>query len=722
MYQFWAAGQLDLRPAPRNIFERIAAALRSMLGIWTNSERAHAILEYFHSGTHENSKRSMPSLRAATIEAGRNATLDKLTEMIAPLTKLGYSVAGLGSERLRDSGVPALRELADLVHPNNTGLSRDEGFLQAARRMRIDYLNRFGRSISQSTEAERHEAIEELQSGGRTRATSPAAKQIVADVRSTLRDLLEYMRDAGVRVDDLGPRYFPRVYSADTISKSGTAFEAVLVKHGYSPYEADRIARFIISNEGVVGAEVIVPGMQFAKKRTLSAIPDAELAPFMEKDLLRVMHNYISQATRRAEWVRRMGDSSVQDPKAPPARFDQLLAEAAAQGATPEQLETARDFVEGVNGSLGDKGGLFELTPERRRMIGNLLVYQNIRLLPLAIFSSIVDPLGIVVRGGTVGDAFDTLKRGLREAVSTFRRTYQKDADTEIAETLGVIEDAVLMRSIGQLYSQGFVGDTARKINDTFFRYNLMEGWTRAARVGATAAALRFLARHADGTATEHSARYLRELGLEPGEVMLLPDGTVAISQAQGLSAEQEARVKAAVNRWVDSAVLRPNAADRPIWFNDPHYALVSHLKPFIYAFQTTILRRVKHEYQHGNYRPAMALAAYVPVMIAADLMKALVQGGGEVPEWRRNWTAADYVWSGIDRAGLMGVGQFTYGGLGMLTGPTIGQLAQAVGAVGGRGEFDQFFLKSLPANALYREYLGSAEPSQFDMRGPVRY
>jgi hypothetical protein len=49
-------------------------------------------------------------------------------------------------------------------------------------------------------------------------------------------------------------------------------------------------------------------------------------------------------------------------------------------------------------------------------------------------------------------------------------------------------------------------------------------------------------------------------------------------------------KVRAAVNMWVDGAVLRPDAVDKPIWMNDPHWALVAHLKQFVYAFQETIL------------------------------------------------------------------------------------------------------------------------------------
>ena len=44
--------------------------------------------------------------------------------------------------------------------------------------------------------------------------------------------------------------------------------------------------------------------------------------------------------------------------------------------------------------------------------------------------------------------------------------------------------------------------------------------WVRDREMAfALNAAHGFMLKHADGTATEHSARYLRELGLKPGDV-----------------------------------------------------------------------------------------------------------------------------------------------------------------------------------------------------------
>jgi len=306
--------------------------------------------------------------------------------------------------------------------------------------------------------------------------------------------------------------------------------------------------------------------------------------------------------------------------------------------------------------------------------------------------------------------------------VTEIPQSYKKtpagnDAAADLAELVGVIDSAVLNHTMGDLYTQGMVGGAAKKINSAFFKYNLMEGMNRSFRVGASEAAMRFMLRNANSV-EGHSKRWMQELGLRTGDIVQVGD-RIAVTEAEGLTAEQVVRVHAAINQWVDGAVLRPDAADKPIWMNDPHWALIAHLKQFVYSFQKVILGRVAHEVTNGNYAPVLALTSYVPVMIAADLVKGIIQGGGDEPEWKKGWTAADYVGRGIERAGLYGVGQFGMdvasdverGGSGAfaLLGPTVEQLGDAVQVLGGSKQFAPVLLRSMPANALYKDSLAKA-------------
>lgn len=707
MYQFWAAGKLKIGPQTQNVFQRVAEFLRSVLGVWSNDQRALHILEYFHSGEFAKGMSDTNATYRAMMEPGSNKALRTLKTMAEPLRQMGEALAVAGNQRLRDTGIPALRELADAMKLNVAGLGEDAGFVPAAREARTSMMNKLTGALHNFTPEQMQEGLEALQRG--KAPVSAEAKAVVAAVRRTLDETYRYMRETGVRVNDLGvgKDYFPRVWDMSHIASNQKAFLAMLDKYvqsGEFKGEPKELLYRLTAQEGSeFTIETDKPGMQHLKERRLDFISHEDAAPFMKKDLYEIMSGYITQATRRAEWARRFGDDG--------RYISELLDKAVEQGASRQDIDAVQKFVKAVGGTLGDG-----INPTVRQLFGNMIVYQNIRLLPLAIFSSVVDPMGIMVRGGTLSESFSAFKRGVRGMAKNFRDDGKTDSLTDLAVMMGTIDHVALSSTIGQAYQQGMVGDTGRKINDLFFRFNLMERFNTDMRIAATEAATNFLARHADGKASKHSERWLAELGFRPGEIQLGKDGRIKLTEADGLTVDQAYKIKAAINRWGDGAVLRPDAVDKPIWMNDPHYALFAHLKQFIYSFQETIIKRAAHEYRHGNYTPAMALTSYVPIMIAADMVKGIIQGGGEEPAWKRDWGLEDYVWSGVKRGGLLGTREFASDaiadvrrggiGLGALTGPAVEQMLGAVQVMGGAKQFEPFALKSMPANALYSGFL----------------
>lgn len=716
MYQFWAAGKLDVAPEPTTIFGKIAEFIRKALGVWSNDERALHVLKYFHSGEFARNMNDPDAVARALLEPGRNAAIEQFKKLAGGIGELGEKLAVAGHQRLRDTGIPALNELADMMKLQGTAEGNDFGFIPAARLEHSLRLSNLGELLHGASNAALRAAMESMQRGNdmapinalTDRNERAAAMTARATLRQTLDDAHAYMTRAGVDVGDLGvgTDYFPRVWDVHYISSHQREFLNMLeryVQSGDLKGDPRTIMQNLMTSEGTGLRVVDRPGMQHVKPRELAFITADDAARFLNKNLYETMNSYLMQATRRAEWARRFDDDSE--------KLNDLLDRAGREGATPDDLDSARKYIRSMDGTLGD-----DIDPTMRRLQGNVIVYQNLRLLPLAIFSSVVDPLGIMVRGGTMPEAFRAFKRGMKEVVKSFQKNPTNDDATDLASILGVIDDASLMRTLGASYTQGMVGERARKMNDLFFRFNLMEQYNRSMRVGATEAAINFLGRHASGKHSAHSARWMAELGFQPDELRLNAQGRPLLSQLDGLTAAQEAKVRAAINRWVDGAVLRPDAADKPIWMSDPRFAFIAHLKQFVFSFQETILKRAVHELKSGNYSPAYALASYVPVMIAADSAKGLLQGGGSEPAWKRDWTAADYVWSGVERAGLLGVGQFAVdvgkgvrrgeSGLGELAGPTLEQLGDAVEVAGGRRAFSSFLLRSMPANALYAEAL----------------
>jgi hypothetical protein len=204
----------------------------------------------------------------------------------------------------------------------------------------------------------------------------------------------------------------------------------------------------------------------------------------------------------------------------------------------------------------------------------------------------------------------------------------------------------------------------------------------------------------------------LKELGLTPDSIPVNGDGELIttaeeLAVSKGITIEQAekdiAPIHNALLRWVEGAVITPNAAQRPGWSSDPNYASVFHLKQFSYSFQQTIMKRAVNEMNHGNLAPISALAGFIPTMVCADIMKGLIQGGGSLPPYMAGYNAGDWFTHGLRRSGLAGGGDIGLNALedwSSLGGPGVEQAVDAI-----TDPISRTGIKAMPVHAMY-EYL----------------
>ena len=437
------------------------------------------------------------------------------------------------------------------------------------------------------------------------------------------------------------------------------------------------------------------PHMKAVNERTLKFIDQRVFHEFQEKDLSKVLTTYIGQLTHRAEYSRRFGaDGGILQDKMEQAwkhevdsivkeRFEGKMPEgkegdAVKQEAT-KRLEGPRRAIMAQEGTLGS-----DINPLMRQVNAYTTVYQNIRLLGYPLFSSLIDPVGIMINGGEFKDAYTTLKRGLIAVVKDWGvltglregKESDRDALTELSELVGTTDSGMFMSTLGQTYGSQYLGEAARNMNDKFFRWNGMESFNKAMREGATQAAVNVIKRHMT-TPNEHSERFFKEYGLDKSQITIDERGALNVDNLN---------VQQGIMRWVDGAILRPNAAIRPTRSSDPHYATFYHLKSFMYATQAVILKRVQIEAKNGNASPLMMMfAGYMPMMLAADAAKGILQevAGGGAPTWEHS-TVGGLAEHAAERAGLYGTGQMAIDavkfGPAALFGPTVEQLTSAMG------------------------------------------
>lgn len=307
----------------------------------------------------------------------------------------------------------------------------------------------------------------------------------------------------------------------------------------------------------------------------------------------------------------------------------------------PSQLQ-AQKVLDRYNTVMKIKGAARRFTPP-------MIVYQNVRLLAMTLFAQFSDPMGVVVRGGTVQEAFNTYVRGMSNIINGWKGEISQDEATQLALKLGIVDASGVVNTMGNAMSTTYMGPRTKKVNDMLFRINGVEAYTQGTRVGAMEAAIEFFKRHSKRP-NKHTERYLKELNLTAEDIALV-DGELDYTNP---------KVRDAIFRWVDGAIIRPNSSLRPVWASDPHYAIFFHMKQFTYAFHKVILERMVREARNGNYNPVVAgLAGYVPIMIAADTMRAIIANGGEEPYWLRRMDTGDKIVHGVQRAGLLGIPQF---------------------------------------------------------------
>lgn len=733
IFQFWAAGKLDLPDSRgKTLLQKVGKFFRRVTGMVSDTERAVAILQAFHEG-----KMSEPSaagqvltrlMNEGTMTLQARRKMDKLVQSVNALVTPAEAV-------LTKSESKTAQRIAKMFFTNpgdESAGGEAEGYLNAKRTTAARFVNTFARSINGLSERDQTEVTTALQ---RKTPLSDIAygpqREAVKAIRSQLNEFYKYMADKrGLTVKDAGENYFPVVWNPQALIENKDKFISLI----NDKYKRDGAALWSLLvghttavDEGKldVGREdgVLSPFFAGKEERKLDWIEPGDREQFLEKDLVATMSRYYHQGVRAAEYSSRFGEKGE-------FLASQLLQvrnelDEHALGLEFETAEQRKAWVDrryksvtrsvaAMEGSLGK-----DITPQLRKFNSWLTAYQNVRLLPLSLFASFVDPLSMVARGAKMTEAYDTFLRGMKEVFTHWGDLFranpkERTADKWmlLAEHIGALDAGMFSNHTAEEYASGYMAPGAKRINDALFRLNGMEAWNRGMRSGAVRSAVKFIERHSK-LPEVHSDRWLKELGLTPADVHLDSEGELitevdrmkaVTGMSNAMSERATEKLHQAINRWVEGAVMTPNAAHRPAWGSDPHYSMFFHLKQFSYTFHQTILKRAVKEMNYGNLQPMGAFAWYIPTMIAADITKGLIQGGGTLPAHMQGMGLGDWVMHGAERAGTLGIGNLGVDAahdVFSLAGPGPEQVIKAF-----TDPIGKTVIGALPAHGLYAEAL----------------
>lgn len=696
-YQLWVEGKLDLEPKADlgvvgNFFRDLFRWFASLIGVHFGPERAQEVFAAFAEGRFADETANGGLKMAEWVRANPQFVPTAAEKAGKAMGEMAEKLVSSASTRMRATGLPAAIKLADLFHQDVGREGQGLGFLQERAMQTGVWTAKLNDILKDTTAQQRAVALRNLQSMRHPKST------LERNIRALLEEMHAYLQEAGVKrqigTDEYGKpvwgdmgkvtNYFPRYWDSASIRANPEKFAEALepfMGEIAARTAADKIALSdgmtdLADNDQQIG---FTPGAESVNRRVFDFINVSNAHQFVDfqiQDLTAVLTSYVNKAVHRAEYSRRFGNGGE--------KLQDILKELFEQGATQEDLETIMKGTAAMTGVLGAN----EINRTWAGIQGNVIAIENLALLPLSLFASLIDPLGIAIRTGSFKDAWEGFKRGMDQLRKdlTSKVTGAKQEETELellVRDLGVLDENSMMNAYGDAYSGNYMSRGLKKLNETFFRWNGMEGWNKAMRVQATIAGSQFILKHlrtvndekADAKAKAESKRYLDEMGLKAEDLKKVETKAVSLTHRQ-LHAGDPAveviwatnnreellkskeddttyRLRRALFKFVDSAVLRPNAAHRPIWGSDPRFALIFHLKQFTHSFQEVIMKRVWHEWKQGNTKPAQVALTYIPFMAAADAAKAMLLGKGF------DMSLGQFFGKEVERSGLLGTGQY---------------------------------------------------------------
>ena len=292
----------------------------------------------------------------------------------------------------------------------------------------------------------------------------------------------------------------------------------------------------------------------------------AELGYLEDPDI--ALLRYTTNMVKRVEWNKNTKDD-----------FGNSIYEEELKKLSPKAQEEAKAIVHKYLGYQTKS-----LDPRLRWLNSWGSVLQIIAILPLATLGSLPELAGPVI----ASKEFSAVSTAMSEIVKTVRNRNEARA---LARDLGVVTSQSVANVMMSQSELDYMNENARKIADGFFRFTLLDTYTKFTREFASNMGVKFLQKHSDPELSNaFSKRYLSELGVTAEDVKAWTDS------GQDFSTPEGQRVRKALQRFVESSTLRPNAAERPLWASDPHYALFWQLKGFVYSYGKVMLAGAKRE------------------------------------------------------------------------------------------------------------------------------
>ena len=702
--------------------DSVVNAVYKALGAKTNDQKALAMLDMLIKGeaiTNED-------FEHRAIDRKLETNWNKFIRTTGPIIPGSRKVQFPATHFLRSLNSDAANKIADMFAPEPG--SAHTGFMKDKQQTMSTYLNRFEDVIDGLSKEQLHAL------GVEASSMKPATSEKGAELRKLLNDLYDYQTKAGVAtLNTVNNEWIPlrrvenygvRKWNPAAVSANRAGFIELMSQH-MNAERAENLYSAIIAGDGAIETAQTendlgyTPFHSSALSRQLTFITPENVQtfmPFIDTDIREVMASYISQSVHRAEYTRAFGNGG--------ALIARLMSQAQAEGVSSKDLGSMNAAVKSMQGTLDHPWA----SPTYKKAVGYAITVQNFALLPLIIFSSMfTDPMGVAVRTGEYKKAGKTMLAGLNQVVRDVRKL-DKTKRERLARRLGIVAEDNLLDAMGQSAHSMNMSTSVRKANSKFFAYTGIAALTKGLRIGAMGVGMDFIIESVGDKAK------MEELGLndsdvhtytaEDGEVELAvtkeqivqalvanSTGNVDPASFDAIAEAAELKISKALYNFVDSSIVRPNAAHRPAWASDPRFQIFAYLKQYTWSFREVIVQQAKvRSERDGSAVPIFALMSFVPLMLISDVLRGEIFG--------TNKGTADIggmMLGSLARSGVMGVGTFgldaieDYNRGGVMNaaagalGPVADHAGDALGNFGGKISDERLAARTLPLGSMVR-------------------
>ena len=401
------------------------------------------------------------------------------------------------------------------------------------------------------------------------------------------------------------------------------------------------------------------------QRRSLGLSEKPEFQQFFEQDLMTNMSASAKTAARYVTSQQYIGKNGLV--------ISRILEEMQREGLSESEID---EVAYGVKNFLDSESGNYKraTTPLGKSLQAiqkSFMLFTMFAGLPLSALSSFVE-LALGMRGLTRDQIFgknnglsklgqelaQMLKDGMTEIadiapIGQGKRRNFNTSGKDLLRKLGFYDwDVGAATTTGVLETHSF----HQKMAERYFKWIGLQGWTSFNRATRAAIAVDFINDNlfilldrdvnnkGNWTNEEREAEEkLRNLGLDVSlaGVNSILDFIKYGEAFEGLDPDAYARVdsqmREAIYSFVNEAVALPQAANRPLWYLDPRFALLNQFQGFMATFTANHIPRMWNEYiKRGSpamrYNTFAMMTTMIMLGFASQYLKDLLKYGETTP------------------------------------------------------------------------------------------